>query len=369
MFSMHKEIVVLLDFLFLGAGLLSAGQDADLLTAAHHMHEPRASHTATVLAGGRVLITGGFRKGPDGYSQLYSRTAELFDPRIRAFVLTGETHTKRSGHTATLLPGGKVLIAGGFTPEGLTASMELYDPATGLFTRAGAMLAPRGGFTATPLPNGNVLLVGGGDRVATASAELFLTSSGLCAATGSLSTPRVGHTATLLPNGRVFMAGGWDGGCVLASTEIYDPATGTFSDAGSMHVPRYKHATVLLSDGHVLILGGSDEGDWRGQYRSSEVYDWRPGKFTASVDLISKRFKFPSAVIRLPGGDVAVCGGSRIIEVFDFLSKSYKAVAELDRPYYYAAAVLLEGNGVLITGGYDDKIAATNRAWLLTQQR
>jgi len=135
-----------------------------------------------------------------------------------------------------------------------------------------------------------------------------------------------------------------------------------------MCAPRYKHAAILLSDGHVLILGGSNATDWRGQYRSSEVYDWRPGKFTSSVELVSKRFKLPFAVVRLPGGNVAVCGGSKTIEVFDFLSKSFKAVTEFDRPYYYAAAVVLGENLVLITGGYDDKLAATNKAWLLTQR-
>ncbi len=367
MSSTPKSTAFWVVLFFLGVGSLSAGQEGNLLTTVHRMHETRASHTATVLGDGLVLVTGGFRRGPDGYSQVYSRTAELFDPKTQAFTLTGEMHTERSGHTATLLPNGKVLIAGGFTRDGLTASMELYDPLTGLFAQTGAMIAPRGGFTATLLLSGDVLIVGGGDRIATTFAELFRTATGICAATGNLSTPRGGHTATLLPNGKVLIAGGGNGDQVFASTEIYDPATSTFSAAGSMHTPRYKHAAILLNDGHALLLGGSSAADWSGQYRSSEIYDWRPGKFTASVDLVSRRFKLPSAVVLLAGGNVVVCGGSKTIEVFDFLSKSFRSVGQLDRAYYFAAAVLLSGGRVLITGGYDDKLVATDKAWLLTQ--
>lgn len=363
---MHKPIIVGFAIYLLQLGGLYAGQDNNPLTEVRQMHETRASHTATVLRDGRVLVTGGLRKGPDGYSRVYSHTAELFDPRTQAFMFTGDMHTERCGHTATLLLNGKVLIAGGFTGAGLTASMELYDPLTASFSQTGPMITPRGDFTATLLPDGDVLIVGGGDRLATATAELFHAATGTCSATGSLSTPRLGHTATLLPNGRVLIAGGGSGDTVFASTELYNPARLTFSDAGSLHMPRYKHAAILLSDGHALLLGGSSAADWRGQCRTSEVYDWRPGKFTASVDLVADRFKFPHAVVRLPGGDVVVCGGSRTIESFNFLSKSFKAVAEFDRPYYDAAAVLLGENRVLITGGYDDKLASTNKAWFLT---
>ena|SRR3990172_7072929 len=113
MSSTPKPIAFFVALFFAGSGLLVADRDGNLRVLAQRMHETRASHTATVLPDGRVLIAGGFRKGPDGYSQIYSHTAEVFDPKTQIFTLTGEMHSERSGHTATLLPNGNVLIAGG----------------------------------------------------------------------------------------------------------------------------------------------------------------------------------------------------------------------------------------------------------------
>src|SRR6266850_1374272 len=102
------------------------------------------------------------------------------------FVVTGSLATGRSWPTATLLPNGKVLVAGGYG-GGYLASAELYDPASGTWT-----------------------------------------------ATGSLGTAREFHTATLLPNGKVLVAGGVDSSGFLASAELYDPATGTWTATGSL---------------------------------------------------------------------------------------------------------------------------------------
>ena len=111
--------------------------------------------------------------------------------------------------TATLLPNGQVLVAGGFNGVDL-ASAELYDPATGLWTATGSMTSARDHHTATLLPNGQVLVAGGYsfDDFALASAELYDPATGLWTATGSMATARYWHTATLLPNGQVLVAGG-----------------------------------------------------------------------------------------------------------------------------------------------------------------
>ena len=143
----------------------------------------------------------------------------LIDP---SWVPTGSLFTARSRHTATLLPNGKVLVAGGNNGPALS-SAELYDPATGTWTATGSLGTARERPTATLLPNGKVLVAGGASNQSNFlnSAELYDPATGTWAATGSLGTARAYHTATLLPNGKVLVAGGSNNAFqVFSSTEL-----------------------------------------------------------------------------------------------------------------------------------------------------
>ena len=59
------------------------------------------------------------------------------------FEETGSLATARERHTATLLPNGKVLVAGGYNDSGHLASAELYDPASGTWTATGSLATAR----------------------------------------------------------------------------------------------------------------------------------------------------------------------------------------------------------------------------------
>ena len=106
------------------------------------------------------------------------------------------------------------------------------------------MNVPRRGFTATRLPDGRVLLAGGysgslqDPYVITPTAELYDPATGTFAPTGQMTIGRANQTATLLANGRVLMVGGEDisGGLLssLSSNEIFDPTTGTFVQTASL---------------------------------------------------------------------------------------------------------------------------------------
>ncbi len=100
------------------------------------------------------------------------------------------------------------------------------------------MTAARSWDTATLLPDGRVLIAGGvstdPDLEALSSAELYDPATGKFSPTGSMATAREHRTATLLSDGRVLIAGGYDGSVSLASAELYDPATGKFGPTGSM---------------------------------------------------------------------------------------------------------------------------------------
>ncbi|HTY35866.1 MAG TPA: kelch repeat-containing protein [Bacteroidota bacterium] len=347
---------------------LKARQHDRPLRRIHAMREIRAGHTATALPNGMVLVAGGFRKSSDGRSQLYSNSAELFNPHTESFAPAGTMNVARCGHTATLLANGKVLIAGGFTEKGMTASAELFDPESKSFTLVGELSCPRGDATATLLKSGEVLIAGGGDVEATAAADLFDPVANRFVPAGPMTTPRLSHTATLLPDGKVLILGGGSGGAVAASAELFDPAARTFARAGEMSLRRYKHAAILLKDNHTLILGGSDERDWRGTSCCAEIYDWRSGKFTPIHSMIAQRFKLSSSVAQLDGGDILVCGGSKTVEVFDYLMKRFRTVAEFDHPYYYSTATSLPDGSVLILGGYTDTMQCSDAAWIFKEQ-
>src|SRR5450759_78377 len=113
---------------------------------------------------------------------------------------------------------------------------------TNTWSAAGNLITPREGHTATLLPSGQVLVAGGyGSSAALASAERYDPATNTWSAAGSLTTARIDHTATLLPSGQVLVAGGFDGSGALASAERYDPATNTWSPAGSLTTARYIH--------------------------------------------------------------------------------------------------------------------------------
>ncbi|MEO7674441.1 MAG: kelch repeat-containing protein [Pyrinomonadaceae bacterium] len=112
-----------------------------------------------------------------------------------------------------------------------------------------SMISPRSAHTATRLPDGQVLIAGGMERngVIFGSAELYNPATGrFTVAAKSMNKQRVGHTATLLSNGKVLVAGG-ENDHALASAEIYDSATGKFTLTGNLKAERTMHTAVLLA--------------------------------------------------------------------------------------------------------------------------
>ena len=331
------------------------------ISAVAPMLNPRSGHTATLLANGKVLIVGGMRRNQDFY-----KSAELYDPATGKFTPAGEMSVGRVGHIAVLLRSGKVLIAGGWVGMGGTDSAELYDPATGKFTVLDKMTAQRGRPSATVLASGDVLIAGGEarDNESVATAEIFHAATLSFEATGSMHHARVSHTATLLNDGRVLIAGGY-AGAVSSTAEVYDPKSGVFSETGSMGTARCKHTAGRLPDGRVLIAGGSDSRGWKGNLNSAEIYDPGTGKFTATSPLNDSRFKLPDEAVQLGSGQLLIAGGSKRAEIYHSAAGKFLLVAgHMDNDWHYMSETRLADGSVLLAGGYPDGDHGTSEVWI-----
>ena len=259
----------------------SADYDYDRKGGAFH-------HTATRLANGEVLITGG-----EDVNKTPKSSAALFIPGTETdtFVAVAAMAAPRRYHAAVSLADGRALIVGGEGGAGggaaaTLASGEYFDPVSRTFsTTAPSLNIPRklhqmiGLRECNPAAAEHFLVVGGygADQVPVAEAEYYApvtpTVGVFSRTTGGMAKGRVRHALSCLPDGRVLVTGGIDpAGRILDTAEIYDPATRTFTLLLTrMNSPRADHTATPLPDGKVLVAGGFNQ--FGQALASSETYD------------------------------------------------------------------------------------------------
>jgi N-acetylneuraminic acid mutarotase len=232
----------------------------------------RRGHALTPLPTGQVLVTGGF---DTSLPANYLASAEIYDPTLNQWTAPSPSpagqatmSSARAYHTATILSNGKVVIIGGRTlTSSLTSTVDGFDPETQSFIPlpdiGGNGATPRAFHTATLLPNGKIFVAGGqiaggiGGVSATNTTELYDPSTGVSDAfTPNLSVIRTQHAAVLLPNGKVLLTGG-SGLPPVSSSELFDPLGNTITSTGSMVVGHYNASAVLLFDGSVMVTAGN----------------------------------------------------------------------------------------------------------------
>ena len=264
--------------------------ETDAFSRVGDLNADHWQHGATLLSDGRVLVVGGL-EGVDG-GEMTHAMVEIYDPVTETFSVTGSLNTDRKQPTVTSLPSGQALITGGHQysspfiygsdwPGVCVASPELYDPSSGNFSVIsviGGVLSACG-HSATLLNSGKVLLTSNARE-----AWLFNPVTGTFDTAGTMTTGRGFATASLLPNGQVLITGGWSTfPLFLATAELYDPVAGTFTATDDMSQTRQEHTATLLSNGYVLVAGGqtlltTSTGESAGQKNVTSAEIWIPSE-------------------------------------------------------------------------------------------
>ena len=299
-----------------------------------NMATARAGHTATLLPDGKVFIAGGLG---DGFEPLAS--TEIYDPSTHLFSPAGNMTTVRGSHTATLLPDGRVLIAAG--------SAEIYDPSTGTFTSTGNMIS-NGRAVCTLLQDGKVLIA---ENV---NAEVYDPASGTFALSGPYADPSPVwvDTATVLADGMVLVTG-CAAQCYAGASELYNPQARSFSLTGSRKAWDTVSNATLLLDGQVLLVEGNDSA----LPDDAEVYDPATRTFsyignTSQIHEFSAAARLADGTVLIAGGQLAGGNGNPATELYLPAPRIFAFAGNMVVGRHGHTATLLPDGTVLIAGGY-----------------
>ena len=333
---------------------ISVNVTASGVTLGQPMVVTRRSHSATLLASGKVLVTG-------GEGEPAETVTEIYDPATATWSSAGNMANRHGYHEATLLSDGRVFVTGGTGSGPAVPFAELYDPTTNQWSTARPMSLDRVDHTATLLLNGKVLVVGGNGGLGPihASTVLYDPATNSWSTRADLGTQRAGHTATLLANGKVLVTGGRDVigptsiSSVTATVELYDPDSDTWTPMASMSHARLGHTATLLANGKVLVVGGYDQTN----SVVPEIYDPRSNTWSPAGTMMHTRLGHTATL--LANGTVLVAGGiinelgeeTNTVEAYDPATNSWSSLNSLIVERRGHTATLLNDNVVLIVGG------------------
>lgn len=332
----------------------------------------RREHTATLLASGKILVVGGC-----GAGNTYPTNAELYDPVTGVWSGAGNLTDARSQHTATLLPSGKLLVIGGVNSgtcgnsTNYLATAEIYDPETNSWSSASSFTIGRNQHSATLLPSGKVLMAGGfGPGLLATPAwqnQIYDADANVWTAVAPMAGYRLHHTATLLASGKVLVAGGYSGGAGTASCEIYDPVLNTWAAAASLPAPYNNHSASLLPSGKVLLAGGTSNSV-SSAFDSVAVYDpamnvWSSGPVLSDTLFLHSSTMLPDGRLMIAGGTNYLVGGAfnktRMFDInLGYSGSRRPAISAIGKPFAVGLSARLTGT---LFSGDSEASAGTGR--------
>lgn len=311
----------------------------------------RTEHSATLLADGRLLMMGG---SPDPGP--VEPVGEVYDPATNAWTSTGSTVVPRYRHGAALLPSNHVVIAGGDEWYPAIPDVALrFDPVSLVWAPLGAPLITHHQYgTLTMLPSGKLLLAGGFDPSAgtggttNATCEVLSVTDGRWTYGGSFTVMQQGSSTQVLPSGRVLLAGTDQ---AFRSAEVYDPATNQSSATGPMTIPRPAPALALLRSGKVLAAGGPQQTGPSAEIFEPDTMTWRATQGPALLRVACRLTVLANGHVLLTGGTNPVTLSQNQAEIFDPDLEVWRPTAPMIRRREGHVAVLLADGKVLVAGG------------------
>jgi len=319
-----------------------------------------------MLTSGKVLLIGG--KTSPGTD---TATVDVFDPATSTMSAAAPMGTARNGHSATLLPNGKVLVAGGdVAPNGATlASAELYDPTKNTWAPAAATNQARAHHAGILMGNGKVFVTGGDGGLQTpipSGSEVYDPGTNTWTAAQTFYGLRpYGPTATVLSDGRVLVYGGVEQVQPGNAAEFWDPATGQAGFDRFIGPSTAYSTTALLADGTVIIVGGEESYNPTGAVNTTTIFDpaketcpgacqdstWSAGPPMNVGHCEHTMTTLHSGLILVAGGRCGTSESIAVAEIYEQVGKKWWPAATMQQARGFHTAVLLPDGRVLVAGG------------------
>ena len=308
---------------------------------------PRAFPAVVVLANGNLLVTGGVTTG-----NLPTATTDIYDQKLGIWKPGPTMGSKRVGHTATLLKDGTVLVVGGETGTGITASAELLNT-TGIAAYSLMSLTfARAGHAAVLIGDGKVLVTGGSDSVGHTwkQAEAYDPIGHRWLPAGNMAFPRTALSMRMLPDGSAIAIGGDKNG----TSERYSPSSNSWSGLAQMSSVRYNSASVVLRDGRILVAGGIASAN---PISSAEVFTPSTSTWSAVSNMKSSRASFSLTIVPngvLASGSYSKLGTTNTTELFHPGNSTWSPAEPMNRSRGAQGYGVLPSGSVIEIGGWSN---------------